>query len=104
PDAPLVVHAPAALFLASLDHPQLAPPAVLLRADLPASRSLTALAVGELRSRGIRARIATRPLGRIAARRALAGIEPGGAASRRMERLARGLVGGLRRARGEAGQ
>jgi hypothetical protein len=67
--------------------------AVLLRAELPAQRSLAALAAIELRDAGLRVRIAGRALGRVASRRALAGIDPGGDASRRCARLARGLLG-----------
>ncbi len=90
--------------------------AVLLRAALPAQRPLAALSVAELRSEGLRVRIATRAPGRVAARRALAGIDPGGDASIRAHRLARGLAGdperrrpdppgtGRRRIAAEAGQ
>jgi Transglycosylase SLT domain/D-alanyl-D-alanine carboxypeptidase/Putative Flp pilus-assembly TadE/G-like len=65
--------------------------AALLRAELPAQRSLAALAVGELRAAGVRAKVAARAPGRVGARRALAGIDPGGDAGRRARRLARGL-------------
>jgi hypothetical protein len=64
----------------------------LLRAELPRDRALAALVVGELRGRGLRARVATRALGRVAARRALAGVDPGGGAASRGRRLARGLL------------
>ncbi len=47
----------------------------------------------ELRERRLPARVAARPLGLVASRRALAGLEAGGAAARRVARLARGLVG-----------
>jgi hypothetical protein len=75
---------------------------LLLRADLPEDRSLAALAVRELRHRGIRVKIAARPLGRVAARRALAGIEPGGASTRRLARLGRTLRGAAADRRGQA--
>ena len=65
----------------------------LLRADLPSDRPLAALAVAELRERRLAARVAPRPLGRVASRRAMAGLETGGAVARRVRRLARGLVG-----------
>jgi len=70
--------------------------AALLRAALPAQRSLAALAVGEIRARGLAARVGGRGFGRVAARRALAGIEPGGEASRRASGWARafGLAAG----------
>jgi hypothetical protein len=64
----------------------------LLQAELPADRALVALAVRELHERGMRCRVAGRPLGRVASRRALAGMDPGGAAGRRAARLARGLL------------
>jgi hypothetical protein len=66
---------------------------VLLRAALPEQRALAALAVGELRSEGVPVRVTARAPGRVGARRALAGLEPGGEASRRAARLARGLLG-----------
>lgn len=49
------------------------PLGAMLRADLGADLSLTALAVGSLHSRGLRVRVLKRPLGFIATRRALAG-------------------------------
>ena len=64
----------------------------LLRAELPRDRPLAALVVAELRRLGLRARVATRALGPIAARRALAGLDPGGAASARTGRLADRLL------------
>jgi hypothetical protein len=93
---------PPALWTAALDRPDIAARAGLLRAVLPAQRSLAALAVGELRERGMRARVASRPLGRVGTRRSLAGIDPGGDASRRARRLARGLIGSLAGERGQA--
>lgn len=86
----LLAHVPPAMWTPLLD--SLHPGAGLLRADTRADRALAALAVGELRERGMAARIATRPLGRVGARRALAGLDPGGTSSRRIERLARGVV------------
>ncbi len=94
PAEAVVVHIPAGLWPAAIDHPRLAPSGGLLAAELPADRALVALAVHELRERGICAKVAAAPLGRIAALRALAGIDSGGAASRRVGRLARGLAGG----------
>ncbi|HEY8002227.1 MAG TPA: transglycosylase SLT domain-containing protein [Solirubrobacterales bacterium] len=88
-----VVTLPARLIGEVLACEELAVEGVLLRAELPRQRSLAALAVNELRGAGIRARIASRAPGRVAARRALAGIDPGGEASRRAARLARGLLG-----------
>lgn len=54
------------------------PSGALLRADLSEDRALTALTVGDLLERGIRPAVLKRPLGWIAARRALAGaLVPG---------------------------
>ena len=88
-----IVHLPARLWPLALEEPGLRPRAGLLRADLPSDRPLAALAVAELRERRLAARVAPRPLGRVASRRAMAGLETGGAAARRVRRLARGLVG-----------
>ena len=88
-----VVHLPPTGFRAALDSEAPEACAALLRAELPAQRSLAALAVVELRSAGIRVRVARRAPGRVATRRALAGIDPGGDASRRAARLVRGLTG-----------
>jgi hypothetical protein len=88
-----IVHVPAALWRAALDEPLLPLRSGLLRADLAADRPLTALAVIELRERRVPARVASRPLGLVASRRALAGLEIGGAAASRVARLARGLFG-----------
>src|SRR3954470_4625899 len=74
PEAVAVAHLPAGLWQPALEGPIPRPVAALLRADLPADRSLTAMTVIELRGRGIPVRVASRPLGRVAARRALAGL------------------------------
>ncbi len=91
-----VAYLPAGLWQAALERFP-TPAGAMLRADLPRDRSLAALSVIELRARGILARVASRPLGRVAARRAVAGLDPGGAASRRVARLGRGLVPGATR-------
>ena len=91
PEAVAVAHLPAGMWQSALGGPMGRPVAALLRADLPVDRSLTAMTVIELRARGVPVRVASRPLGRVAARRALAGLEAGGAASQRSARLARGL-------------
>ncbi len=98
-----IVHLPAFLWPLALDG-GLGPTAALLRADLPAERPLVALAVRELRERGLPVRVASRPLGRVAARRALAGLEVGGAAAKRVTRLARGLMGRTAALAAEQGQ
>jgi hypothetical protein len=64
----------------------------LLSARLPRDRALAVLVAGDLRERGLRAKVALRPLGRIAGRRALSGLEPGGRASSRAARMARALA------------
>lgn len=72
-----VVHVAPGLVQAALDG-GLAPTGVLLRADLAEDRALTALAVGDLLERGVRPAVLKRPLGWVAARRALAGaLGPG---------------------------
>lgn len=64
---------------------------VLLRADLPRDRALTALATAGLIVRGIAVRVLARPLAWIPARRALLGVlpadAPGGLPPRLRERL-----------------
>jgi hypothetical protein len=94
PERAALVHLPPTGVRAALESDTVAPSAALVRAELPAQRALAALAVAELRAAGLRVRVAPRPPGRVAARRALAGIDPGGEASRRATRLARGLAGG----------
>lgn len=64
----------------------------LLLAALPRDRSIAALAVAEMRSRGWRARVARSSPPLLAARRALAGLRPGGAAGERAARLASALL------------
>ena len=88
-----IVHLPSRLWRIALDQEALAFRCGLIRADLPDARPLTALAVIELRERRLPARVAARPLGLVASRRAMAGLEAGGAAASRVTRLARGLVG-----------
>ena len=87
-----IVHVPAGLWRAALDEPALPLRAGLLRADLAEDRPLAALAVIELRERRLPVRVASRPLGLVASRRALAGLEVGGGSARRVSRLARGLL------------
>lgn len=77
----------------ALDHPRLHPAAAVIRAELPRDRALAALAVRDLRRRGLPVRVASRPLGWSAARRALAGIRFGGAEEARLRRWAALLLG-----------
>jgi hypothetical protein len=81
-----IVRVEASLWQAALEHPQLRPGAAMLRAELPRDRSLAALAVRDLRSRGLAVRIAPRPLGWATARRALAGVRLGGSDGARLRR------------------
>ena len=92
----VVIHLPPRLWAEAIDRGDLAAAAGLVRADLAAERELAALAVAELRVRGMAARVAKAAQGPVAARRSLAGIEAGGEATRRAERAAARL--------GEAGQ
>ena len=73
---------------------ELSPAGLLICAELPRQRSLAALVVVEAMGAGARVRVVSRPPGRVAARRALAGIEPGGDATRRFGRYATVLGGG----------
>ena len=102
----LVVHVAPELWEAVIDSPGLRPGAGLLLADLPAERSLAALWVSELRARGMAARVEGRPPPLLAARRALAGIRPGGVTSERARRLARAMAPAPREGRfgGQSGQ
>ncbi len=89
-----VAHLPREHWREAIECSELEPSAALVRADLPSQRVLAALATVESLEAGLRVRISTRAPGRVAARRALAGIDPGGDAARRSVRLARGLLGG----------
>jgi hypothetical protein len=102
PPALTVAYLPAAAWRAALDDPGLGAGGGLVRADLPRERSLAALAVGELRERRLAARIAGTSMGRVASRRALAGLDPGGPASARAMRWLRGLAPALAAQRGQA--
>jgi hypothetical protein len=101
--ADVVAHLPGALWRAAVDAEELGADAALVRADLPAQRALAALLAGELVAAGLRVRIAGRAPGRVAARRALAGVEPGGETGRRALRFGRAMAGGRRPALGRGG-
>jgi len=90
----VIVHVPQSLWPSAVADHRLGARSALIRAELPADRALAALAVRELRDRGLRAKVVSRPLGLVASRRALAGIDPTGAASNRVAGLARALVAG----------
>ena len=105
PAALVIVHLPQRMWSQAVADRRLGARAGVLQADLPADRPLVALAVRELHERGMRAKVAGRPLGRVGARRALAGIEPGGAASARCARWARSFEAlRLDSMRGQRGQ
>ena len=90
----VIVHVPQSLWPRAIGDPRLRARSALIRAELPADRALAALAVRELHERGMRAKVVSRPLGMVASRRALAGIDPTGAGSGRAAALARALVAG----------
>ena len=73
-----VIHLPGRLWVPALEANGLAPAGGCLLVSLPSERSLAALAVEELARRRVPCRVATRAPGQLAARRALAGIRPGG--------------------------
>lgn len=79
-DAIAVVQLPPSLFRAALEEPRVRASGALLRADLGADRALTALTARDLAERGLRVAVLKRPLGWAAARLALAGLLPAGAA------------------------
>lgn len=93
-EATFVVHAPPQQVHALLDRGRVEVAAALLRADLPADRSLTALAARGLRERGVRVTVLKRPLGWLAAQLALHGAGPAarsGLSSRLLARLGAGI-------------
>jgi Transglycosylase SLT domain/D-alanyl-D-alanine carboxypeptidase/Putative Flp pilus-assembly TadE/G-like len=85
-DSARVLHLPPRLLQEALEDDGLRPSAALLCADLGTDRALTSLAVGDLYGRGLWVAVLKRPLGWIAARRALSGASParGGALPARM--------------------
>jgi hypothetical protein len=91
--AACVIHAPPRLWQAALDHSRLRFDAGLLGAELPDDRALAGLAVRDLHRRRLRARVAGRPLGPLASRRAMAGIGVGGALEQRLARWSAVLLG-----------
>jgi hypothetical protein len=83
-----VVHLPPHLLQPALAEPRIGASGALLRADLPADRSLTALVARDLIGKGLSVAVLKRPLGWLAARRALLGALLGGALPARLcERL-----------------
>jgi LAS superfamily LD-carboxypeptidase LdcB len=88
----IVAHLGAPEWRAAIDDPGLRVTAAMVRADVRAQRPLLALAVQDLRARGLPVRVAAHQLGLVGARRALAGLDPGGPATARMVRAARALA------------
>jgi hypothetical protein len=92
-----VIHLPPCLLQPLLEESRIEATGALLVADLPEDRALTALAVGDLLSCGLRVAVLKRPLGWLTARRALLGVLPpnGQALPKRLvERLIRRQGGG----------
>jgi hypothetical protein len=87
-----VLHLPGMLWIAALDS-ELSLAGGCLLVALPDERSLAALAVDAMERRRLAVRIATRPPGALAARRALAGARPGGALSASARGIAKRLLG-----------
>jgi hypothetical protein len=77
-DSAAVVHLPPPLLQPALAEPRIGATAALLRADLGEDRSLTALAVRDLISRGLRVVVLKRSLPWLEGRRALLGALPAG--------------------------
>jgi hypothetical protein len=87
-----VIHLPAPLWVPALEA-GLGIRGGALLLSLPAERSLGALAVGEMKGRGLPVRITSRRPGPLAARRALSGVPAGGPASDSARAIARRLLG-----------
>ncbi len=88
-----VIHLPGRLWVPALQASGLEAAGGLLLVSLPGERPLAALAVDELGRRGVPARVATKPPGQLAARRALAGVRAGGWVSEAGRGIARRLLG-----------
>jgi hypothetical protein len=88
----VVVNVPGRLWVPTLES-ELQVAGGFLLVSLPEERSLAALAVDQLERRGLPVRIATRPPGALAARRALAGARAGGGLSDVARGIARRLLG-----------
>jgi hypothetical protein len=89
----VVVHLPGRLWVPALEADGLDLAGGCLLVSIQSERSLAALAVDELARRRLPCRVATRPPGQLAARRALAGVRAGGWVSEMASRIARRLLG-----------
>ncbi len=85
---PVVAHLPPTAWRQVLDDPGCPVSGALVRADPREHRHLLAVLAAELRQDAIPLRVAARSLGLVGARRALAGLDPGGPAAGRMRRIA----------------
>ena len=88
--AAVVVHAPPQRWRQLVDEGEA--DAAVIRADATQDRSLIAIAARELIATGMPTGVVSKPPGLVAARRALAGIEPGGYLGARAARLAARLL------------
>jgi hypothetical protein len=91
-DSAAIVHLPPHLLQPALAETGICQSAVLLRADLPSDRPLTALAVGDLLGRNLCVRVLKRPLPWVSARRALFGVLPASPAGGLPARLRQSLL------------
>jgi Transglycosylase SLT domain/D-alanyl-D-alanine carboxypeptidase/Putative Flp pilus-assembly TadE/G-like len=89
----VVAHLPATLWVPAFDRDEIGALGGLIVVDLPRERSLAALAVDQLRARGLGVKVASAGPSPLAARRALAGARPGGRPSGRARRIAAALLG-----------
>ncbi|HKH23482.1 MAG TPA: transglycosylase SLT domain-containing protein [Solirubrobacterales bacterium] len=94
PEAELaIVHLPGRLWVPALECEPIEVIGGCLYLSLPRDRSLAALAVGELGTRGLPGRVITRAPSPLGARRALAGVSAGGRLAALAGRAARRLLG-----------
>ncbi len=89
----VVAHLPAALWVPALDCDEVGALGGLIVIELPRERSMAALAVDQLRARGLGVKVASATPSPLAARRALAGGRPGGRPSGAARRIATALLG-----------
>ncbi|HEX3562855.1 MAG TPA: transglycosylase SLT domain-containing protein [Solirubrobacterales bacterium] len=98
-----VIHLPGRLWVPALEAAGLRAAGGCLLVSLPAERPLAALAVDELARRGVPARVASKPPGQLAVRRALAGVRAGGWVTEAARGIARRLLALGRPARDPSG-
>lgn len=93
-DSAAVLRLPPRLLRPVLEEARIGATGALLVADLSRDRALTALTAGDLVQRGLRVAVLKRPLGWLAARRALVGALPAGAGALPPRLIARLLGAG----------